>query len=451
MMRALDTLLARTILASLTGLTLMHMVSLWSYEAALDEEMHQAQEMRLAEKLAALKLAVEAVPEEAREDMAQRLSGSSSGAHWSKDAQNPPAAHASPDLAARLSRLAPGLKDGDILIEHPHAEARPHSPHSMQVTLRLADGSLLHVRADSSGARQHSAREMLHSTVLMAFGAVLVSVLIARWLTRPIRILAGAVHALRPGSEGAQVPETGPAEVRDLAAAFNGMQRRISRLISERTTALAAVSHDLRTPLTRLRLKAGDLDARDAGASIAADIAELEQMIDATLSYLRGDDQGENARLIDLAALLKTLTGDAADMGLDVTFSGPHSVAILGRRLGLKRAFANLIQNAVKYGGSARISARQQAGCIQVHVDDAGPGIPEDQLGSVVEPFVRLETSRNRETGGTGLGLTIAKANIEADGGTLVLTNRPGGGLRAAVTFPLPATDGGAAGKRNAG
>ena len=248
--------------------------------------------------------------------------------------------------------------------------------------------------------------------------------------------MAAAVRALQPESRAEQVPEDGPRELRELGRAFNGLQGRIKRLIDERTRTLAAMSHDLRTPLTRLKLRLEDVEPATAKA-MAADIEELEQICDATLAYLRGEKSGEDARAIDLAALLETIASDAADRGLDVSVSGPRSLAVFGRRLGLKRAFANIVQNALKYGVRAQISMVAVAERAQVQIDDDGPGIPDDKLAAVLEPFVRLDDSRSRETGGAGLGLAIAKANIEADGGTLSLSNRPQGGLRVIATLPL--------------
>jgi signal transduction histidine kinase len=326
MMRPLDTLLTRTVLVSLFGITLTHVLSLWSYDAALERET---------------------------------------------------------------------------------ADAHASSGHGM-----------------------------LLSTTVMAVGIVLLSALIARWLTRPIRKMAAAVQALHPDNESTKVPEKGPWEVRELGRAFNDMQHRIKRLIDERTRALAAVSHDLRTPLTRLKLRLEDVNPTTASA-MAADIEELEQMIEATLSYLKGNDAGEQPRSIDLAALLETLASDALDRGREVSVSGPRSLIVFGRRIGLKRAFANIIQNALKYGARARVSILVLPEAVQVQIDDDGPGIPPDKLSVALEPFVRLEDSRSRETGGAGLGLAIAKANIEADRGGLTLSNRPGGGLRVTVTLPL--------------
>lgn len=284
-----------------------------------------------------------------------------------------------------------------------------------------------------------SSHGTLLSTAVMALGILVLSVLIARWLTRPIGKMAAAVRALQPESEAAPIPEAGPREVRELGHAFNDMQRRIKQLMGERTRALAAVSHDLRTPLTRLKLRLEDVNPPTA-AAMSADIEEVEQMIDATLSYLRGEKNEEEVRPIDLAALLETLATDALDRGLDVNVSGPRSLVISGRRMGLKRAFSNLIQNAVKYGVRARVEVSAVSEKAQVHIDDDGPGIPDGMLAAVLEPFVRLEDSRSRETGGAGLGLAIAKANVEADGGTLSLSNRPEGGLRVIVELPAAKT-----------
>jgi signal transduction histidine kinase len=232
------------------------------------------------------------------------------------------------------------------------------------------------------------------------------------------------------------VPESGPKEVRDLAKAFNDMQRRIADLIRRRTQSLAAVSHDLRTPLTRLKLRAEEISDDALRNSISRDIGEMEQMIEATLSYLRGEETAEHQRPLDLTALLETIIDDARDAGHDAELVAPHHLVVDGRLIGLKRAFTNLIVNAVRFGTHVKTIAEIQGIVVKVTIDDDGPGIPDDQLAAVLEPFVRLEHSRNRETGGVGLGLTIAKSHIEADGGTLSLSNRSEGGLRAVVTLP---------------
>ncbi len=438
MIRVLDTLVGRTVLVSVIGISLMHTLSLWSYEAALDHEMRLAQETRLADRLATIARSLKLVPQAGRDEAAHQLSGGPLEVHWSRTERAVPGgagAQALAGLPARVRQLAPDFGDGDVIAG---AAGGDRDPHVALVSMRLPDNSWVNVSLFAYGRARAAGHETLLSTTTMALGVVLLSVIIASWLTRPIRKVALAVHALKPDSNLAAIPETGPREVRDLAMAFNDMQRRIARLIDERTRALAAVSHDLRTPLTRIKLRIEDLGNAEASAAIAQDIAEVEQMIDATLSYLRGEERDEAVRPIDLATLLGTIVDGASDLGHDATLTGPRSVVIRGRHIGLKRAFSNLIVNAVKYGARVRVSIEPSPSAVAVHIDDDGPGIPADKVDTVTEPFVRLEASRNRETGGTGLGLTIAKANIEADGGTLSLANRQEGGLRATVILSRP-------------
>lgn len=436
MMRRLDTLIGRTILVSLIGISMMHILSLWSYELALDHELSAAHEARLADRLNTIRRSLSLVPEIGRDDIAHQLSGGPLEVHWSKTERAVPGGSGLEQwagLPARLMQLAPELSANDLSIG---SAAPKGDPHVALVSMRLPDMSWVNVSLFAYSHPRSGGHGTLVSTTLMALGVVLLSVVIAGWLTKPIRTVAAAVRSLHPGNETKRIPESGPREVRDLAIAFNDMQGRITRLIDERTRALAAVSHDLRTPLTRLKLRVEDLGSPEIGQAMSTDIVELEQMIDATLSYLKGDGQEETPKSLDLTALLETLVDEATDLGQVVHLSGPRQLIIRGRHLGLKRALSNLIQNAVKYGTKATITTEKTAAAVRVHIDDNGPGIPADKLSTVLEPFVRLETSRSRDTGGVGLGLTIAKASIEADGGQLSLANRSDGGLRATVTLP---------------
>jgi signal transduction histidine kinase len=230
--------------------------------------------------------------------------------------------------------------------------------------------------------------------------------------------------------------------VRHAAQAFNRMQGRINRLIADRTQALAAVSHDLRTPIARLRLRAGFVEDGEAARAIDADLDEMEAMIDSTLAYLRGETESEPRKQADVVAMVETLCDAAADAGGAVVYAGPSQAKLVCSPVTLKRAFSNLIDNAVKYGGGARVSLDDQGRELLVRVEDEGPGIPEADMQMVFEPFRRLETSRNRGTGGSGLGLTIARRAVEQHGGTLHLSNRPCGGLLALVQLPRPQNGG---------
>ncbi len=307
--------------------------------------------------------------------------------------------------------------------------------------MRLEDGSWIAFAAPPALHRaEASPHASLASLSAMAVGIVLASVLVVRWITKPLRRLAEAAEDFGKGAAPVPMPEDGPREVRDAARAFNAMQGRIHRLVSDRTQALAAVSHDLRTPIQRLRLRAGFLDDAEAQRSIDTDLDEMEAMVEATLAFLRGDAGGEDFRPTDLAAILRTLCDEAADRGAAVAFAGPDHVLLNLRPVAAKRAFANLIDNALKYGGAARVTLRDSPAAVAVSVEDDGPGIPEAAMATVFEPFQRLEASRNRGTGGSGLGLTIARQAVEGHGGTIALANRPGGGLL--VTVQLPREDG---------
>lgn len=275
------------------------------------------------------------------------------------------------------------------------------------------------------------------STSLMAIGVTVAAVTIVRVITGPLRRLAAATDTLGTATGPQLIDESGPDEVRLVASALNRMQRRIHHLVEDRTRALAAVSHDLRTPITRLRLRAGFLADREMQAKIDADLDEMESMIAVTLAYLSGGSLLEGRRTVNLASALQSLVVAAVDAGQVATFAGEVDVPIVVRPIALKRALTNLFDNAIKHGGSAAIELRRTDDAVIISIADEGPGIPAEQLERVFEPFVRLDQSRNRETGGVGLGLTIARQTIIAEGGRLTLSNRPTGGLVATVSLAL--------------
>ena len=282
------------------------------------------------------------------------------------------------------------------------------------------------------------------STTVMAIGIVIVSVLLVRWMTGPLRRLAQTADRIGRGRIIA-VPHDGPEEVQRLAQALEAMQTRITRLVDDRTQALAAVSHDLRTPITRMRLRAGFLEDSDTQARMEADLDEMEGMIAATLAYLRGETEVEARQLTDVGVLLSTLCDAAADAGGMVAFQGAAHLDVLCRPVALRRAVTNLIGNAVTYGGTARVTLATEIDGLKITIDDDGPGIAADELERVFQPFYRLEASRNRATGGVGLGLTISRQAILEQQGTLRIENRLEGGLRAVICLPLPIRDAGTA------
>lgn len=259
---------------------------------------------------------------------------------------------------------------------------------------------------------------------------------IVRWLTRPLARLAGAAEQLGKGLEREPIPEQGPLEIRATAQAFNLMQERIQRFVDDRERLFSAVSHDLKTPITRLRLRAEMLDDPRDRDTFTRDLEELEQMVAGALECSRGTDIHEPSRPVDILALLESLQGDAQELGREMTLQGDAGPALPARPLALKRALRNLIDNALFYGGGAEVRVKNSEQQLDILICDRGPGVPEDMIDQLFEPYVRVEQSRSRNTGGTGLGLGIARNIIHAHGGELSLANREGGGLEVRVTLP---------------
>ncbi|MCZ8262126.1 MAG: ATP-binding protein [Beijerinckiaceae bacterium] len=437
MRRWFDTLAARTVLLMLIGVGIVHVASLYAYQHALDREMSLANEARLADRLLTIRRSVMRVVPAERESAAHELSGGPVEAHWSATERarpGGPGAEAWQGLHGRLKEQAAELVDEDIIIG---ANRKTETdPHLALISLRLPDESWVNITLFAPDARPQSSHGTWVSTSLMALGVAVISVLVIGWMTTPLRRFASAARQLYHGTDRVEVPETGPQEIRDAAVAFNEMQARIRKLVAARTQTLAAVSHDLKTPLTRMRLRAEVLADRAQAEGLVADIREMERMLDQTLAHLRGDRKDEELRPLDLAALLATLANEAVDQGATASLAVPGAMVIEGRPLALKRAFGNLIDNAIKYGGLAEITVEGQEDALVVSIADAGPGIPEPRMAEMFEPFTRLETSRSRETGGFGLGLSIARDIIEGHGGTIALANRRDGGLLVTIRLP---------------
>ncbi len=435
-----DTLVARTTIVLILGIATVQIVGLQTYRASLSADLSDATERRLADRLLTIKRTLTGLPEELREDAAHDLSSGAIEAHWSPDERAVEADGTNAlwvDLQARLIELAPELAEGGLIVGAQGGESP--DPHVALISMRLVDGTWLNVSLLSWTPRIPGAPQTVMVAWMIAAVALATAVLLVRWISRPLGRFAEAANGFYTTGRVAAVPETGPYEVAVLARAFNDLQDRLARSIEDRTQALAAVSHDLKTPITRLRLRAEEIDSDPLARSIAHDLDEMERMIDQTLSYLRGDRSDEPMRPVDLVAILETVTDDLSDQGGVVTLQGPRAAVISGRRLGLKRAFANLVGNAVKYGGTARVSVAENAAQVTVTIDDDGEGIAPADRERVRLPFVRLESSRNSTTGGFGLGLTIAGAVIDGHGGTLDLDSAPSGGLRVSVTLPKPA------------
>jgi signal transduction histidine kinase len=305
--------------------------------------------------------------------------------------------------------------------------------------VRLRDGAL--VTFDSRLPRETVTwpYRLLVSIAVLLIAVVAVSLVAVRWATRPLNALADAAGELGKNINRPPLPEKGPEEVRRAAQAFNTMQARLIGYIRERTALLAAMSHDLKTPITRLRLRSELLEDPQKRAKFIRDLDEMEAMVRDTLAFLGGLESGEPVKPVDIMALLESLQSDMAEMGGPVRIEGSALKPYPGRPQALKRCLANVLENAVKYGKSARVIVADDSDRLEIRVQDEGPGIPQAELKRVFEPFYRVENSRSRETGGTGLGLTIAKSIAEAHGGKLSLQNRVEGGLEARLALPRSA------------
>ncbi len=306
---------------------------------------------------------------------------------------------------------------------------------TFSVALQLVDGTWLNFSFASVKTLPFSSWSQLLALAGGLAAVLLLGVGAMRLITRPIESLASAAEELGRGARPGDVPETGLNEVRQAARAFNRMQHRIRRMIEDRTQMIAAISHDLRTPITRLRLRAEFVEDPEEQQKMLADLDQMEAIIKSTLAFAREDADTEPTSPVDLRALLE----EVAESHPPAKLMTREPCTLRARPVALRRCFNNLAENAVRYGGTAEIAIRDQPDAVVVTIDDAGPGIPEDRLQDVFRPFVRLEQSRNRDSGGAGLGLAIARSVALAHGGTITLANRPAGGLRALVRLPKAA------------
>lgn len=273
------------------------------------------------------------------------------------------------------------------------------------------------------------------SLSLAAFLVSMVGVLTVRRIARPLRDLTRAADTLGRGEPVPPLPERGPRDLRRMTTAFNAMQGRLHRFVADRSRMLGAIGHDLRTPLTTLRLRTELVEDTNLQERMLATIAEMEAMTEAVLSLARQETESEPTRTIDLSALVESICDDLAELGQPVRFHEGERLTYRGRPEALRRMIRNLAENAARYGGGADLRVERQTGTILILVEDDGPGIPPKQTEEVFAPFVRLEASRSRETGGAGLGLAIARTIARQHGGDILLSDRAPG-LRAAVVMP---------------
>ncbi len=304
------------------------------------------------------------------------------------------------------------------------------------ISAQLSDGANWHFITGPPPLLLNSRRLMDPGFLLvMGLAAAVLTWIVARMVAKPIRALAEAAGQLGPDLDAPQLPDQGPADVRVAIRAFNAMQRRLHRHLHEQTHMISAITHDLQTPMTRLRLRLDEVNDEHLRARLLNDWRAMREMVDEGLELARSTGVREEVAQLDVDSLIQSIVEDAQDMGHKATFDQSAGVDIRCRPQMLRRCVQNLVDNAIKYGGSAHLSTIANSNDLLIEIRDHGPGIADDRLEDVFEPMVRLEESRSRETGGTGLGLTIARILARRNGGEIHLRNASEGGLIATIAL----------------
>lgn len=459
-------LFGQTITVMLAGLILSQAVGAWLYSADREEAVRAIGGFTVAQRIANLTQLVKEAPNDWRERIVSAASDPSFRVSLS---DRPPAVAQNDDAASTIikqflidqgaqggpePRISLAPREGNYFRgfrgmgghgpmwgaghdDHEHGRGALGRFRDLAVATPLPDGKWLNFATALPDSGPAFSRQFLISMAAMALIIVGVTIWVVRRVTAPLSSLALAAERLGRDVSTPPLPETGTIETRQASRAFNIMQVRLRSLLENRTRLLAAISHDLRTPLTLLRLRAENVENAAERDKMIATIADMDAMIDATLRFTRDETNAEPQRPTDVTSLVQSIADDMKDAGLPVTMLPAPAAVCECRPAALKRALTNLIDNALKYGKTARIALVSIPASLTITIDDDGPGIPESELARVVEPFYRVDVSRSRDTGGVGLGLSIAQSIILANGGELRLANRAEGGLRASVVLPL--------------
>ena len=470
-----DSLFGRTVLILLIGMLVSHAISIWVSSDARERAVRAIGGYAASQRIANLSRLIEEAPADWRTRIALALSDQTFRVALSSNAPDGVGGDERGAAAAIRDAIAGQLRDWDgrkirVSVESPAFASRfPQgeigSPHgswndmgpmggmmrgmmgpafeggfgawrSMQAAVRLSDGQWLTFATALPQSGPPFSWSFLVTFAVMGLLVLIVSAWAVRGVTAPIRIFAEAADRLGRDVAAPPLAETGASEIRAAAHAFNLMQSRVLRLVEGRTQMLAALSHDLRTPLTLLRLRTEEVENSEEREKMLATIGEMDSMITSTLAFARGEMLSEPRRRTDLSALVASIVDDMADAGVSVSMAPAAPLPVECQPSAIKRVVSNLIDNAVKYGERADVSIVRAPDFSEVAIEDVGPGIPADMMEKVFQPFYRIEDSRSRETGGVGLGLAISQSIAQAHGGQIVLRNKEGGGLRAALRLP---------------
>ena len=428
---ALTTLLAMLTSLALNGL-FIQIAGVWARPSLI--------EIGLLEKAAAVTRVIDAAPAPLRSQLAQAASEDGFIVSWHLDRHDLKLPSVDDPISEKGSKiLQPLLKSADRRIEayEPSDWAEPSADARYMLLIELSDASWLMFSPPSRSWGLDETPRYLIVILLVLISTALVALIATRRLATPLQRFAEGARRFGVDFRAPPIEPLGPQEIRQAILAFNAMQAQLQHFIRDRTQMLAAISHDLRAPLTRMRLRGEFIEDAEQQQRLFRDVDEMQAMINSALEFFRDDARLEPATQFDLAELLQTLLDDYRDQGVEIAFSGPQRLVYFGRPLGLKRVITNLLDNAIKYGTESAVELISNAGQVRIKILDHGPGIPEASLEQVFAPFFRMEGSRNKSTGGVGLGLSAARAIVLEHGGELKLRNRSKAGLEALVVLPV--------------
>ncbi len=426
-------LLGRIVAIILLTVSVEFAASTVLFERASGFSVREDEARRLAEHLIVSRKLVGQRPWRERPAMADYVTTDRYTIEWQTSA--PP----SQPLSAELRTMRQQVVEWEPELADTNLRLRLASPGRHDIVLgdlRLSDGTWLLFRMSGLGSNLGLKLNWLLLALVPALALTMVGILLIRLTLRPLDALSAAAKRIGQG-EQLMIEEAGTREVRGLIRAFNQMQERIHRMIGERTEALAAVGHDLRTPLARLQLRTEAIEDPALRSAAERDIEEMTTMIESVLAYLAGDDDPEAPVAVDIAILVATIADDCADRGHDVVYVGPSHLEAILRPNSFTRAVVNLVDNAIHHGDHVVITVADGDDTVTVSVEDDGPGIPDEFLEAVLKPFIRLDTARSRNTRGLGLGLPIVARMVQLENGLLTLSNRNDGGLRAEIRLPM--------------
>lgn len=462
MKRFLPTSMAgQTIIVLFLGLTLSHVISMALYSADRSEALTLTGGRHVAHRIAAITRLLEETPQAWREQIIHAADSPSLGVTVTPVSQlveGQDKGVTARLLSGVLARLVGGegrkvnvqLLDLGEVGDNTAAMGGMHWQHLtmsrlmdeddtgplLRASVQLKSGEWVNFVTAVTDGHPLWSSQAFRSMLLMATAVILLSLWVIGRVTKPLRLFAVAAERLGKNVDAAPMKENGPDEIVHATRAFNEMQSRLQRLIENRTRMLAAISHDLRTPITLMRLRAEYVGNAEEREKMLATLAEMEQMIAATLSFAREDTEKEAPRTVDIGALVSSIADDMIDMGNSVQCEIEDGIELTCRPVALRRAVSNVIDNAVKYGDAARVFVSADNGNIKIIVEDDGPGVPEDQIEKLFVPFYRVESSRSRETGGVGLGLSVALSAVNNHGGDIAIENRTPKGLRVTIALP---------------